>query len=148
MNSDFASIFARLREILRPHAGTLSVKHDRADCYCLEASAGPAAVRAWRGEMRKPMLPVAWVQIGKAYVSYHLTGIYGNTTLLNAMSKDLKARMQGKTCFNFKSPDEALFKELEQLTKRSMAACKKAGFILEQNHDSKTNPRRTQAART
>ena len=39
------------------------------------------------------------------------------------------ARMQCKTCFNFKRPDEALFKELEQLTVRVMADSKTAGLI-------------------
>ena len=55
-------------------------------------------------------------------------GVYGNTALLDGMSKELKARMQGKTCFNFKSDDEALFKELEQLTVRGIAGFRKAGF--------------------
>jgi len=129
VNAEFKSIFLRLREILHQHAGTLSVKEDNAACYSLHAPAGPAAVRAWRGQMRKPMLPVAWVEIGKAYVSYHLMGVYGNAKLLDGMSKELKGRMQGKTCFNFKSHDEALFDELEQLTARAMTAFKKAGFI-------------------
>ena len=56
-------------------------------------------------------------------------GVYGNVKLLDGMSKELKARMQGKTCFNFKRHDDALFKELEQLTTRAVAAFKKAGFI-------------------
>jgi hypothetical protein len=129
MNAEFESVFARLREILRQQAGTLSVKDDTAHCYCLEADAGPAAVRAWHGEMRKARIPVGWVRIGKAYVSYHLMSVYGNRELLDGMSKELKARMQGKTCFNFKSHDEALFQELEQLTVQSLAAFKQAGFI-------------------
>ena len=131
MTPAFETIFMRLREILRKQAGKLSVKEDSASCYCLHAPTGPAAVRAWRGEMRKTMLPVAWVETGKAYVSYHLMGIYGNTKLLDGMSKELKARMQGKTCFNFKRHDGALFKELEQLTRASISGFKKAGFILE-----------------
>jgi hypothetical protein len=129
MKPDFESVFARLREILRQHAGTLSVKNDTADYFRLEAGAGPAAVRAWRGEVRKRRIPVAWVQIGKACVSYHLMSVYGNRKLLDGMSKRLKARMQGKTCFNFQGHDEALFQELEQLTVESLAAFKKAGFI-------------------
>jgi len=39
----------------------------------------------------------------------------GNEKLNNIVSKDLKARMQAKTCINFKNRDEKLFKELEQL---------------------------------
>ena len=58
-------------------------------------------------------------------------GIYGNTRLLDGMSKELKARMQGKTCFNFKVVDEKLFKELDRLTARSIAAFRRAGYISE-----------------
>ena len=77
------------------------------------------------------MIPVAWVQIGKAYVSYHLMGVYGNTGLRDGMSKELKARMQGKTCFNFKVIDEKLCKELDPLTAQAIAAFRKAGYIAE-----------------
>jgi hypothetical protein len=132
MPTEFESIFVRLREILRLYSGALSVTEDSPSRFCLEGSVGPAALRAWGGKAKGPMICVAWVQIGEAYVSYHLMGIYGNTRLLNSMSEELKARMQGKTCFNFKSHDEALFKELEQLTVQTFAAFKKAGFIAEQ----------------
>ena len=131
MSSEFESIFARLRAILQKYVGTLSVKHDTPDCYGLEASAGPAALRAWGGKVRRPVIPVAWVQIGKAYVSYHLMGVYGNSKLLAGLSKKLKARMQGKTCFNFKTINEPLFEELEQLTEKAMTGFRKAGFINE-----------------
>jgi len=127
MNPQFSLIFARLRAILQKYAGALSVKTDAPDCYCLEGRTGPAAQRAWGGKLKRPTIPVAWVQIGKAYVSFHLMGIYGNAKLRAGMSKELKARMQGKTCFNFKSDDEALFNELEELTGQGMTAFRKAG---------------------
>ena len=79
--------------------------------------------------MKKANIPVAWVQIGKAYVSFHLLGLYGNSTLRDGMSKKLSARMQGKTCFNFTRNDEALFEELESLTAAGLAAFKKAGYV-------------------
>ena len=125
---EFDSIFAKLRVVLMKHRGALRVKEDAPGFYCLECEAGPAAVRAWGGKLKRPTISVAWVQIGKAYVSYHLMGIYGNAKLLEGMSKQLKARMQGKTCFNFKREDEALFKELDALTAQSFASFKKAGF--------------------
>ena len=132
MSTEFQSIFEKLRAILRRHAGTLRVKEDTHAGYCLEGNAGPAALRAWGGKVKRSTIPVAWVQIGKAYVSYHLMPVYGNATLREGMSKELKARMQGKTCFNFKSDDEALFGELEQLTVQGIAGFRKAGFISDQ----------------
>lgn len=129
MTPEFENTFTSLREILRRNRGTLRVKEDSSECYSLEADAGPAAIRAWGGKLKKPVLPVAWVEIGKAYVSFHVMGMYGNDKLRNVMSKELKARMQGKTCFNFKHADEKLFAELEQVTVQAMAGFKKAGFV-------------------
>ena len=37
--------------------------------------------------------------------------------MMASMSPALKKRKQGKSCFNFKTPDDALFAELAQITK-------------------------------
>ncbi|MCI0365214.1 MAG: hypothetical protein L0219_15185 [Phycisphaerales bacterium] len=129
MPPELEPIFSRLRGILQKHAGALLVQDDTPKRYCIGGSAGPATLKAWGGKMRSPTIPVAWVQIGKSHVSYHLMALDGSATLASAMSKGLKARMQGKTCFNFKSPDQALFKELEQLTARGIAGFSKGGWI-------------------
>jgi len=120
MNPEFDAIFARLREILRKHAGTLSVSENTSVRYCLEGGSHPS---------HKKLMPVAWVQIGKTYVSFHHMGVYAFRELRDAVSPQLKARMQGKSCFNFKVRDEALFRELEALTVAGFAAFRKAGFL-------------------
>jgi len=74
-------------------------------------------------------MPIAWVEIGQAYVSFHHMGVYGAPQLLKGVSKPLKARMQGKSCFNFTTVDEALFTELEALTVRGFDAFRNAGFM-------------------
>ena len=74
-------------------------------------------------------MPLAWVQIGKAYVSFHHMGVYGCPKLLDNHSTALKKRMQGKSCFNFSTLDEALFAELDQLTTEAFAALRKAGCL-------------------
>jgi hypothetical protein len=129
MATEFDIVFARLKEILQKYSGAFTVKPDTDTKYCLYAAIGPATLKMWGGKMKKPAMPVAWVEIGKAYVSYHLMGIYGNTKLLERLSKELKARMQGKTCFNFKKVDENIFQELDLLTALSIDSFKKAGFI-------------------
>jgi hypothetical protein len=127
-SAEFEFIFGRLRAILQKHKGNFSVMDEPAN-YCLAGNVGPAALAAWKGKMRKPIMPIAWVSIGKAYVSYHLMGIYANQKLQKSLSKELKARMQGKTCFNFKTSNEALFSELEAVTATSIDDFRKAGFI-------------------
>ena len=66
--------------------------------------------------------------IGKNYVSYHFMPVYMFPKLRDSMSPQLKARMQGKSCFNFKAMDEALFQELEKVTAEGFATSRKAGF--------------------
>ena len=68
----------------------------------------------------KQPLWFAGVRKGKAYVSYHFVPIYACPDLAKGMSPELKKRMQGKGCFNFKSVDAKLFKELGQLTKSGL----------------------------
>lgn len=129
MAAEFDIVFARLKEILQKYSGSFTVKPDTNTKYGLYAAIGPATLKIWKGKMKKPAMPVAWIETGKAYVSYHLMGLYGNTALLKGLSKELKARMQGKTCFNFKKPDEKIFQELDSLTAWSIDGFRKAGFI-------------------
>ena len=122
MNSAFEAIFVRLRKILEPHSVRLKVTADAPDYYCLELAFSPKLKKAF---------PAAWVKIGKAYVSYHFMPVYMFPKLRERMSDELRARMQGKSCFNFKVPDETLFKELEQMTTEGFAMCRKVGFAPE-----------------
>ena len=131
MPTSFESVFARLRRILHAHERELSVSHDAAERYGLEAPPGPSTLRAWGGKMKLARIPVAWVEVRKNYVSYHLMGIEGNAKLIASLSEPLRAHMQGKTCFNFKATDEALLEELERVTAESLRALKKAGFIVD-----------------
>jgi hypothetical protein len=57
------------------------------------------------------------VRLGKAYVSFHLMPLYMCPVLATRISPALKKRMQGKTCFNFKTdPEPELIASLTQLT--------------------------------
>jgi hypothetical protein len=124
-NTDFESVFAELRAILKRQSGVLSVADDSPKRYCLEAPIGPATLKAWGGKVKRPTIPIAWTEIGKSYVSFHLMSL---DAAPQPPSKALRARLQGKTCFNFTSPEPTLFKELEKLTAASIAAFRKAGF--------------------
>jgi hypothetical protein len=132
MSPQFQPVFQRLRDILKTHAPDFAVGQDTPDYYGLEAPVGPATLRAWKGKVKRPTIPVAWVQSGKGYVSYHLMGVYGNPKLLEKCTDELRAHMQGKSCFNFKAVDETLFRELAGLTAQSLNGMAKAGFISEQ----------------
>jgi hypothetical protein len=74
-------------------------------------------------------MPIAWVRLGKGYVSFHHMGVYGRPELLGEVSQELRKRMQGKSCFNFNKVDRALFDELEMLSSRAFDAFRKAGYM-------------------
>ena len=114
------AIFTRLRNILQHYAGNFSVTADRPDYYCLSIS--------WSPKFNKGF-PVAWVKVSKSYVSYHLMPVYMLPQLVNTVSAELKRRMQGKSCFNFKVINEDLFKQIESLTAHAFEECKKAGIL-------------------
>jgi len=61
------------------------------------------------------------VRLGKAYVSFHLMPLYMSPVLTKSISPALKKRMQGKTCFNFKTdPGPELIAELKRLTEAAL----------------------------
>ena len=118
-SDQFEVVFQKLRAILEKHAGSLRVAADEPGHYCLEVVDSPKFKKSY---------PAAWVKTVKSYVGYHFMPVYMFPELREGLSTQLKARMQGKSCFNFNAVDEGLFRELEELTEREFAMAKKAGF--------------------
>ena len=129
MSAKFSPVFAKLRELLGAHAEGFAVTENSETRYGLEAPVGTATIRSWGGKVKLKTIPIAWVSVGKGYVSYHLMGLPGNAKLLASLSTELRAHMQGQSCFNFKEADDALFKELAAVTSESLRGMRKAGFI-------------------
>ncbi len=110
--ADHAAVFETLSAMLRRHGKGLSAKTDTAEHLYLERpAAGPRAKPEFFGA----------VQVRKGAVSYHLMPVYTHPELLEGLSPQLRRRMQGKSCFNFSTPDAALFAELDALTRRCAA---------------------------
>lgn len=116
----FEQIFSRLCELLRRQSGNLTIKDETPVRFSLIGGLHPK---------HKTPMPIAWTEVGKNYVSFHLMPIYGCPKLLESASEKLRARMQGKSCFNFKAVDAALFEELERLTVAGFEAFKKAKYM-------------------
>ncbi len=115
-SENFESAFATLKSVFEKHAKKLSVKTDKPTEYTL-VTKSPSPFPQHKGQ---PM----WfgeVRLGKAYVSFHLMPLYMNGSLVETISPELKKRMQGKTCFNFKSePEPEMIAELKKLTEASV----------------------------
>jgi len=119
-SAELEAIFERLSVIMRQFEGDLVVKAREADNYYLETSSV--------AKNKKPMFFGA-VQVKKNQVSYHLMPVYVFPELLEGMSEKLAKRMQGKSCFNFKSVDEEAIEELAGLTEKSFEQFKQAGYV-------------------
>lgn len=108
---DLAAVHDRLRAILVPYFGSLSVTKDSPDGVAVE----------YPGLEGKPWGFVAATRLGERYVSFYLMSVYAMPDLLDSMSPELRRRMQGKSCFNFTKIDEPLMTELEAITAAGMA---------------------------
>ena len=116
-NADFAAVFAALRAILAPyHSPEMRATVDTPSQFYLETT-----FPVFRG---RPV-SFAGARVGKGYVTYHLVPIYMNPALQKQLSPELKKRMQGKGCFNFKAVDQKLFAELGRLTAQGLEMFKK-----------------------
>ncbi len=104
-------VYEALKAIMQPHEEKLVPLVDTEGDYQLNTHLqGPNGKPIWFGG----------VQIKKNYVSYHLMPVYIHPALLDTISPALKKRMQGKSCFNFKKIEPALFAELAALTKTGL----------------------------
>ena len=108
----FASVFAALKPVLAEYANRLALKADISTEYTLfTKSASP-----FPQHKGHPMF-FGSVRLGKAYVSFHLMPLYMCPALATRIAPVLKKRMQGKTCFNFKTdPEPELIAALTRLT--------------------------------
>ena len=108
MTDSFQPVYERLRSILEPYGRRMYVVGEGPDGYGVDMAPEGS---------RNPTTWFAGVRRGKAYVSYYLMPVYVEPSLLDGTSPELRRRMQGKSCFNFRSVDEGLFAELEELTR-------------------------------
>jgi hypothetical protein len=111
MSNPLVNVFQAVDAILRPMASKLTIVHDTADHFYLDTNVKDAKGKA---------IFFAAARISKDRVLAYLMPVYTDPDLLDGISDALKKRMQGKSCFNFKTLDQALLKEF--------AALAKAGF--------------------
>lgn len=107
----FDEIHAQLRQLMIDAApGQVVTRDEPGDLVVRTPHTDPkTGERGWFGT----------VTIKKSYVAYHLMPLYFDPALGDGLSPALSKRRQGKTCFNFKSIDPALFAELAELTRKA-----------------------------
>ena len=98
------AVFAQLAALLRPYAADLSVKTDTSTNLYLEESLSTGKLQMF-----------AAVQLKSSYVALHVFPLYCRPELLETLSPDLRRRMQGKSCFNFKNSEQVPEGEIKAL---------------------------------
>jgi hypothetical protein len=116
----FGSTFEDLKRLFVPYIDRLTVTVDSPSQFMLDGTYSDA--------MKRPMF-FGGVRAGKSYVSFYLMPVYSNPELLGKISDALRRRMQGKSCFNFVSPEPELYDELRQLTARGFACYERLGYV-------------------
>jgi hypothetical protein len=119
-NASFKETFKRLKQILVPYSEELVIVTDEDDNFYLNTH--------FTMKNKKPMY-FGSVKVNKHYVSFHLMPVYVFPELLDEVSPALKRRMQGKSCYNFKAIDDALHKELTELTRAGYLKYENAGYL-------------------
>lgn len=89
----FQAIFLRLKSLFNPFASNLVVVTDSDTTFYADTP--------FTQKNKKPMF-FGSVMVNKGYVAFHLMPVYCFPELLKDISPELKKRMQGKSCFNFK----------------------------------------------
>ncbi len=92
-----AATYERIKPLYARHAPLGVVTRDKPGAYYL----GSHEVRAKDGYRTA----FGGVELKKNYVSAHLMPVYLHPELLDGLERALRARMQGKSCFNFKAID-------------------------------------------
>lgn len=103
-------VVSTLRSFIQPYQKELHWKNDGPNGFYAETTKAD--------QKGKPEF-FASAQVRKNAVSFYLMPVYCFPDLLEGISPGLMARMQGKSCFNFKAVDEDLFRELQMLVDRS-----------------------------
>ena len=114
MGDPLETVFTALRERMLRSASGMRPAEDAPGSLVMKTPWDEPGKRepAWFGA----------VQRKKNYVSYHLMPLYVFPALRTGVAPALGKRMQGKSCFNFKTLDPELFDGLEALTAACAAA--------------------------
>jgi len=111
--SDFQAVFDRIRPLYAAHEAKCVVLRDGPEGYLLGSQEvrEKDGYRTWFGG----------VEIKKNYVSAHLMAVYMHPEMLEDIDPALRKRMQGKSCFNFKTPDDPALDGFAALVQASAA---------------------------
>jgi hypothetical protein len=114
------ALFDTLRSLLARYAAHLVITADQPGNYSLDTE-------HIQGN-HKPLY-FGGVAVRRNAVHFYLMPIYVFPDLLTGISPTLRARMQGKSCFTFRTEEPTLFAELGRLTEAGFARFQAEGLL-------------------
>lgn len=113
-------VFDELKKLLEPFEKSLICKENDSESYYLDTA---------HKMKNKKICFLGRFKKRKKYISYYLMPVYMEPRLLDGMSKRLKKRMHGKSCFNFKDINEIPLQELKEFTEKGFNFYQSNGYI-------------------
>lgn len=117
--TDTSATFGPLKPLLQRYEAELVVVDDTSQTHYLDTKT--------LMENGSPLF-FGSVTIKKKYVSFHLFSLDVYPDLLDGI-RDLKTRMQGMTCFNFRTIDDAQLAALDALDRAGYERFRRDGLI-------------------
>ncbi len=124
MENDLQNIFNKLKSILQRYNEKLITKIDAGNNFDLWSQKEIIVAGKNKSEMF-----FASIQIQKNDVAFHFMPLYTDPNLIDELTKSLRSKMKGKSCFHIKKLDEDLENEISDLLKKGYEIYKNKDWI-------------------
>ena len=119
-------IFENIKSVLQKQSPPMVVSKNTKDCFEL---IGNKAVPYGSKKVMAPGMYFSSVVVRKDMISFHFFPIYMNREIFESLIPNMIKLLKGKSCFNFKKPEQVNEKELSALLKKGIEAWTKLGYM-------------------
>ena len=105
----------RLKAILSKYAPPLVAKVDKPGHYELYSVKDLLI-----GGRKRTEVYFAGAVIQKSFVGFYFMPMYSNPEFVESLPPELKKCIKGKACFNIRKADQALFKQIDRMTREGV----------------------------
>ena len=123
---DRKTIFTTVKAALQKYVPPMAVSKDKEGVFELM---GNKPVPYGSKKVMVPGMYFSSVVARKDMVSFYFFPIYYHEKDYKDIGPTLLKSLKGKTCFNFKKPDQVNSKELDAMLKKGVQAWKKSGYM-------------------
>ncbi len=119
-------IFEKIKSVLQKQSPPMIVSKNTKDCFEL---IGNKPVSYGSKKVMAPGMYFSSVFARKDMISLHFFPIYMKKEMFEPLIPNMIKLLKGKSCFNFKKPEDVNEKELNALIKKGIEAWIKLGYM-------------------